>query len=503
MRAYFSSASPPGRLACALTFGCATPTDWALYAVSVAFLALRFIGLEHSPPGFFSDEFRGALHQICLGEATGISGGRREMADNFVPGAGGGLYTPPFLYLGALWQKIWGPSIASSRAMAALFGGVSAVGAAAIAARVGGRALGRWVLLAASLSPAGFQFSRIAWDPPLAAGFLVLGVLFWLGRQSRGRVVLSAMCVTLALYCYPPTRIQAPLVFLVLFAWALHRRTLRARHLVVFAGVCLAAGWKLIAGTLDGSLNRRGAGEAIWAPAFVQGGRGRYSSSWFVVQTFLDNLHAHFRPSYLFLRGDENLRHSSQWFGELGLVDDLALVVAAVAVGMVLYRRATAAAAAEAPAEARLAPAPVRLAVFGVIAFGLGVIPAALCWSGVPHALRSIGAWPFLALTTGTVLCEASRRFPPLRQIALGVALLNAGWLSYAYFVRYPKLSGDWFDVNVERAMLDPTFDPVERARLIRAYPEGFRYYAIVHDHETCLGSEARLARWMAEHPNR
>jgi hypothetical protein len=482
-------------LARRLTLEAATRADYCLWATSVVFLLGRFVGLEHSPPGFFSDEFRGALHQVCISQVGQSANGTPWPA--FVVGGGGGLYTPPFLYLGALWTKLWGPSIATSRAFVALFGAATVIGITALARRIGGVGLARYVFLAAALSPWGFQFSRIAWDPPLACAGLVLSIYFWTHRERPLALIASATCLAGALYCYPPTRLQAPLVFLALGLWALFRRTLSVKQIALFSVVLIALCGKLIQGTLDGSLNARGSVEAIWAADFVKQNHGRYSKAWFLAQSLLDNLHAHFRPSYLFLTGDTNLRHSSQWLGELGYVDIFALVLIAYKAGTVLYgalfeRRPTDGSPESVRDEASERRVH-RAVVFSAGAYLAGVLPAALCWSGVPHSLRSIGCWPFLAFFSGFVLYRAARARPEVAWLSLGVSLVYAGVFGHAYFVKYPALSGFWYDEHVKRAMLDPSVARHEREQLTRNYPEAFRYYAIVSRGETCQSSQEAL----------
>ena len=46
-----------------------------LLAVAVALLGARFVALEWSPPGFYVDEFLGALHAICLSQTGHSSSG--------------------------------------------------------------------------------------------------------------------------------------------------------------------------------------------------------------------------------------------------------------------------------------------------------------------------------------------------------------------------------------------------------------------------------------------
>lgn len=465
------------------------------------FCVLRFVALEQSPPAFFSDEFRAALHHICLAE-LGISG-YGEPWPTFVPGAGGGLYTPPFLYIGALWVKIFGPTIASCRALAAAFTLLSTLGVACVARRAAGDRVAVWAFLAAALSPWAFQFARIAWDPPMAPAFLIWAVFFWLARAHRLQLICAGALFGLALHSYPPTRIQAPLVFAVLGVWALYRRTLKLSHVLLFgiAGVLVA--YPVIKGTLDGSLNGRGQGEAIFNQVFITRGRGIYDGWFYVLQAGFDNLAAHFHPTFLFLIGDRNYRHSTEHFGVFGLLDDLALaVVAWWLLKMFLQHGGLRGRAGSSKAEVAVSGEPFarewRLAAFAVIGYVLGILPAALCWSGVPHALRAIGAAPFLALATGVVLNAASRAARRFSPFALTVGTVHALLFGYIFFVMYPELPKvrDWYDGHVNDVMMDPKFDPKARRAFIRANPEGFRYYSIAYRGETCASSDVLFKRY-------
>src|SRR5690606_37816054 len=125
-------------------------------ALGVVFCLLRFVGLETSPPGFFSDEVRGALHQICLGE-DGVSG-YGEPWPLVIEGLGGGLYAPVFLYVGMAWIKLFGPAIASGRAFTAFFTVLAVIGTAQVARRVAGPRVALYVSLAGALSPWSFHF---------------------------------------------------------------------------------------------------------------------------------------------------------------------------------------------------------------------------------------------------------------------------------------------------------------------------------------------------------
>jgi hypothetical protein len=461
-----------------------------LLAVAVALLGARFVALEWSPPGFYVDEFLGALHAICLSQTGHSSSGQAWPL--FAEGGAGGFYTPVFLYLGAVWVRLFGPSIYSFRALAALAGVVTVLGAAALAKRVGGPRFAFWTFVLACLSPWGFQFSRIAWDPALSPAFLVWAVYFWLG--PRGTAVEGALAGALfagALYSYPPARIHGPLLFAVLLVGGWSRP--RWRKLAGFALCALALLVPLAVRYGDPGFRGRGASLAIFSDEFVRANRGPWPSWFFFLRSLFDNVMAHFRPSFLFLGGDQNLRHSTQYFGELGLLDAFALTMGLAVVAAVVRNRP----------ELRLGAAPgarnlaryFRLAGAGILS---GVLPAALTWEAIPHALRSIGAWPFFSLLGGGLLVVAETRWRAVRGAGCAVAVLHASLMAVVYFRLYPPLAEGAFSSSLHDSFArSSALGAGDKASLIsREQPEGIRYYLIRSRKYDCTSSAQAVSAW-------
>ena len=468
---------------------------WFVPALATLWLGLRFVGLEQSPPGFYGDEFRGALHQICLGETGESAYGERWPL--FVRGAGGGYYTPPFLYFGAGWAKVFGYSIASFRAIAAFFSVLTIVALYGWVRRAAGHEIAAWTALVAALSPWSFQFSRIAWDPPLAPAFLMLGLWAWSQARAVPAGLLAGALAALAMYAYPPMRIQAPLVFGVLFAVELAGRRLRARAFVAFALSAALVALPLLLYTFSGEINRRGLAEAVFSPEYVAKNRGADAPIVFILKTTLANFSAHFSPGYLFFTGDANARHSTQRIGELGFVEILAI---GIGVLLLLERWLGGAArtAGDAPAGAWGTRPLVSFSGFAVLA---GILPAALCYTGVPHALRSIGAWPFQAVVFGFLLSRFARNGARAVRVIAAVAVLHSAYFGYAYFVEYPKINDRWFHGSLKRILSRSDLDnfPAHRAAVIA--PEGFRYFRIVEDGLDCRSSAESVARFLKGAP--
>jgi len=79
--------------------------------------ALRFIGLDISPPGFYVDEAAGATQALCILEsATDFFGTHLPL---FTQGVNDAFYTPTYLYGQVVWSGIFGNSIAAFRAFIA------------------------------------------------------------------------------------------------------------------------------------------------------------------------------------------------------------------------------------------------------------------------------------------------------------------------------------------------------------------------------------------------
>jgi len=65
---------------------------------------------------------------------------------------------------------------------------------------------------------------------------------------------------------------------------------------------------------LDGKINGRMEGVAIFGSEWLKNNRGNSSRAAFVLITFLDNVLAHLRPSYLFFSGDPMADTHPTWW---------------------------------------------------------------------------------------------------------------------------------------------------------------------------------------------
>jgi hypothetical protein len=193
----------------------------------------------------------------------------------------------------------------------------------------------------------------------------------------------------------------------------------------------------------------------------------------------LKNLLAHFRPDYLFSTGDANLRHSTQFSGQLGWLDVLGLVALAMLFAM---RRGL--------------TASREGAFIGYCAFGFvcSVLPAALTWESIPHALRSIGAWPFLSCLVGLGLAELVRKHRIAFTCIVAVAASFAIGFGRDYFVDYPRRAAGPFQADVKRWAIaaKDSGDWTQFERQSRYLELGRRYFRMAYGNVPCTSAGPR-----------
>lgn len=410
--------------------------QWLLFIIPlVAFGVLfRFVALETSPPGFYVDEAAISAQVICLRQSGADLHGQRWPLFSQV--LGGGYATPAYLYTGALWTALFGDSITSFRSMVALFGALTVVGVFFLALRLWRNPEVAWLsALCAALSPWGFQFSRIAWDPPLAPCFFILSLVLLLAAASKRRWInamtgiIGGAFASLAMYSYPPLRVQVVLVLPVFLYLAIRRERQSLSRIPWFIGAFIVVLIPLTKLTWTGEIQGRFNALSIFNEAYLRDHGG--SSPLNVMRLFFENIGLNLSPRYLFLSGDANLRHSTQAVGEWSWLEILAL---ASSIPLLLYRRYW---------ETK---ADLRITLILAWAYLAAVLPASLTWESNPHALRSIGAYPFLALLAGWTLYRFTRWGRVAKALVSFVATTFCIWFGLDFYTEYPARADLWFD---------------------------------------------------------
>jgi len=389
--------------------------------------SLRFIGLESAPPGFYVDEAVGSAQVMCL-KQTGADLFNSKLP-LFSPGLGAGYYTAPYLYGSAIWTSIFGNSTSAFRSFAAF---ITCMTIALIYLWVRRKTNTRIALIAAllaSVSPWAFQFSRIAWDPPLAPFFMMLGLNFFESKK-RWNWFAGTLAFSLASYSYPASRIQmAPLLFLIPgMTWKTKFKS--------FALYLILLGPLIFRPLLDPRFTARAKMLVLWSThpmnPYLDAGIME------LVFAFFKNMLLHFTPDFLLLAGDRNLRHSIQTSGMMSVAEWAILAIAVVFFIWKLARFKK--------------PAFDQTVVFLTIGALLGIAPAALTWESVPHALRAIGAWPFFILLAAWLFGKLNLKQTKIWTVVLILltVLFSTRYLMN-YFFEYPQIASNWFQTEHNR----------------------------------------------------
>lgn len=386
-----------------------------------------------SPSGFFIDEAAISAQVLCFQQSGhNLQGVHLPL---FTEVLGGGYLTPTYLYPASGWVSIFGGSIASFR----IFAGVCSLfflgGVYLFARRIWNSQTAGWLAtLAASISPWAFQFAKIAWDPAIAPAFLAWGFALLWGKRNW-EAILSGALLSLAAYAYPPLRVQIAII-LPFALYSLWSTTKNLRHgLMTFLTLILVS-LPLIMATASGEIQGRFEMLSVFNPGFLSESYGSTNPAYAFV-AIVDNLTKLLSPSFLFSRGDLNLRHSTGSFGIWSWLDLLALVAVFIEIARGLRKHRT-----------WSVRGPAVVVAIGYLA---GLIPAALTWESNPHALRSIGSILFLSVATGGALRQLwSERFAG-RILIIAISFIFLVSFQRDFFGPYKVRSEIWFDDSVSR----------------------------------------------------
>jgi hypothetical protein len=437
---------------------------WATILLLIGVFSVgRFVGLEKSPPGLYADEAVVTTEAIALLQ-TGFNSHHEHTL--FTPMEAGGYASPTHLYPKAAWIALAGYSIPALRLYAGVEATLLLAGLFFLArSRLGPRAA-VFVLLAGCLSPWIFQFSRIATDDPmLSLCGLVWGMYFFFRSTALADAIIAAVCFSVSVYGYASARVTLPFLVPLLLWVKQPDRKATFRYLAAFVVTGLVVCAPLILGALRGTLLSRYAVIGIFAPAHLQG-----TSFPAALGEFLYNVRLHLAPDYLFVSGDANLRHSTQFTGEFSWLDTFALLLGVALLGLATVR------------SGRL---PVnRFIVLCAAGFVVGIFPSALTWEGVPHAIRGSECWVFVALLTGFILSQAEQRWRWALPAGALVSVTFAVGFLWHYFRVYPREARDEFQVTrleaAEHGRATGDWQPL--ARLTRHDPPlAIRYYLIAY----------------------
>jgi len=100
----------------------------------------------------------------------------------------------------------------------------------------------------------------------------------------------------------------------------------------------------------------------------------------------------------------------------------------------------------------------LKLITISLLGIEISIIPAALTNEGSPHALRTITAWPFYAISSGTILYQLGKLIST-RKVYVATLLTGTIFFSlyqYSYFFQYPKFAKEGFEAGFSNEILYP-----------------------------------------------
>ncbi|NTV30231.1 MAG: hypothetical protein HGA80_09145 [Candidatus Omnitrophica bacterium] len=429
---------------------------------------LRFYNLNDIPYGAQVDELAGAVTVQCLA-TEGIDAHKRSwplFSDlNF-----GSPKPPTYLYPAVLWTKVFGYSIGSFRALIAFFFLLALLGLFFLGRALASYEYGFWLLLLGSISPWTWNFSRVSFESLTAVTFIVWGLFFVFNSGRLRNLVVSGILFALAMYAYPPVRMQMPLMLLPILLYRSSRGGFAIRETLILLAAFLVAALPLVWQILGGQLMTRFNDISIFSKEYLAS-VGRTGSWDDLVKLFVWNYGAHFKPDYLFLTGDVNYIHSTRRFGILSWVDVLGLLSGVVVMILVFFKLVQV--KLQEGTDAR------RFIALLVVCILIAIVPAALTNEGLPHSLRTIGAWPFVMLLSGWGLWQGSRLVPAFNMAGVVLSGIFALALLNVYFREYPQKSrgmfGFWTREEVMAARTEE--DWLRFMYRYRAQDYHFRYY--------------------------
>lgn len=402
-----------------------TRLSYVFIVASIVIVAayMRFHSLNSNPPGFFTDEAAIGYNSFKI-----LTTGKDEYGVRLPLffKSYGDYRLPLPIYLNIPSIILLGPTDFAVRVTSAFVGTLTVI-IVMVSVWVW---LGRWEGIGSGLSMAIMPWhihmsrwgSEYVYFPFIFSSGLLFLVLFH-KTQRQAYLLVGVVFLSVSMYTYYPAIIVVPLFLLFTFALLLVQSRARSKPLLPFT-LSFALFFILIVPILS-SLQ---SGELITRWNSVGGSQLDLSSQ--TVGRFVQLYIKHFEPRFLFVWGDQELRHAVQRYGELHLFQAVFVVLGIL---YILWRRRS---MLSLVMVFLLMLYPVgsaitfdRLATRSVI----GVIPFSVASGiGIGWFIRSIARIPsiWIRILGVTVFCS--------------VLMLNMSTFAKALFVEYPKYAGTW-----------------------------------------------------------
>lgn len=317
-----------------------------------------------------------------------------------------------------------------------------------------------WLILlgVAVISPWAIIFSRAAWEVMLATTVFLGGLLAWWwsleswknhSKQIFVAFLLSLSLAVASMYTYHALRLIAPLMYLWTLVWWLAQQSKVEMHsslvkqktltfiLSLFSVIFLIGLLMPILQNLrspviqqrfaetsilnssepveKSNAARAAAGNTIFAKLL-------YHRYWFETQLVTQQFLKHLDLNFLFIHGDTNPRHSSQYFGQLYYLDAVFIILGAV----FLWRNQR------------------QWAIYLLGWWFIATLPAALT-TAAPHALRSLATLPVWLWLISYGIAVSVKKLSWLWPVIIGGYIFSFCWFWAAYSQQYSKtFAAEW-----------------------------------------------------------
>ncbi|MBD3250101.1 MAG: hypothetical protein GF381_00835 [Candidatus Pacebacteria bacterium] len=371
------------------------------FLIVVLAFGLRTIKLNQVPPGLYWEE-------VALGyDAYSIlKTGKDHHANSWpvVAFESFGDWKPSLYFYSAvpsialLGLNLWGvrlPAIVSGVVIVIGVGQLSGLVYQQITQKnMGGKLVKLAAMLITAISPWAIQFSRAAWETNLATALILWGLIFGLRfkqQKKLSELFLAGLLLSLAVYAYHAARITAPLVGLSLLVsnWR-QIKSLGWKKVGLIGLVVVLLLFPFVRQLGSQQLSKRAAQTTIFSQLQIieqsnamKQAAGNSLLSRLIYHRYLlfgreimINFIDHFNFDFLFISGDANPRHGTQYFGQLFHLELIGLIF-----GLVYLVKS-------------------RAKINWLLGFWLvaSILPAALTRT-TPHALRTLSALPLFLMT--------------------------------------------------------------------------------------------------------
>ena len=296
---------------------------WLFLALIIAVaLALRIYKLDLVPPSINWDEAANGYNAWTIANYGTDEWGKPypwyfiSFRDN---------KHPVHIYITSIFVKIFGLSDFTVRLPSAIFGTLNVVLLFFLTKLLfRNNLIGLIAAFLLAISPYGIQFSRYNHEANFALFFFLLGLtLFFLGIEKKNIALSFAfLSFGICLISYHSSKAIVPITILILMIFYL-RQIINLKKFFLLGGLFFSLFLIIIA------LNRPLLGLARLRQSSIQEEQIKktylykeYKSRMFgKLEVIFNQYSSHFQPQFLFLTGDKNPRHSSQYVGEFYKID--------------------------------------------------------------------------------------------------------------------------------------------------------------------------------------